>query len=503
MLHDIRWIGSCIYGSVASKTSAEKTAIFKLKELCMSRTFYSYAIFFSGIYILTSLIYSIAYLQLGSRLIEVPSLRQWMILMTAITVVWSLILLKYYYQKQYSIAFSILVVTTTATLVHFVFYYQALSTHELSIGFFIGMAVVLVANLAHGICLIFSRASERPWMKIAGVLIVILEVVMIASIIWALVSVTARLTGSIDMIHKWVSLVSSLVPFFFILNFHEEYKTGQKNPQTDHSIGLIGLASISACIALFMFVPRFGKEAITLAGNFDYVSEWMKAPAKVFEARAYTNEKGNKLSYRLLQPLDYDSTKKYPLVLCLHGSSGCGSDNTKQILSSIHAYVLSQDSMRRKYPAFLLVPQCPVEHTWGGFPGVPSVDSLVVETMLTLQKEFAIDQGRCYVMGNSLGGYGAWHLAATRPQMFAAAVPICGGGDPTLARNMADMPVWAFHGAKDMNVPVSGSRDMIEALKLAGGDPRYTEFPDEAHGISRSVIETADLLDWMFAQRRD
>jgi predicted peptidase len=131
------------------------------------------------------------------------------------------------------------------------------------------------------------------------------------------------------------------------------------------------------------------------------------------------------------------------------------------------------------------------------------VDSLLVETIVALQNEFPIDAKRLYVMGNSLGGYGAWHLACTRPGMFAAAVPICGGGDPALAKNLVNVPVWAFHGAKDMNVPVSGSRQMIEAIRNAGGDPKYTEYPEEAHDITRNVIETHELLDWMFERRRD
>jgi predicted peptidase len=131
------------------------------------------------------------------------------------------------------------------------------------------------------------------------------------------------------------------------------------------------------------------------------------------------------------------------------------------------------------------------------------VDTLVFETIAALEHEFSIDSKRRYVSGYSMGGYGAWYFIGTRPKIFAAAVPMCGGGDPGLAKNMVDIPVWAFHGAKDMNVPAGDTRDIIEAIKNAGGNPRYTEFPDAAHNIWKEVTETPGLLEWLFDQRRD
>jgi predicted peptidase len=87
--------------------------------------------------------------------------------------------------------------------------------------------------------------------------------------------------------------------------------------------------------------------------------------------------------------------------------------------------------------------------------------------------------------------------------MFAAAIPFCGAGNPELAPNMVDVPVWAFHGSKDRNVPVSGSREMVEAIKTAGGKPGYTEFPGVGHNVWPHVNDTLGLLDWLFAQKRD
>ncbi|MBA4055232.1 MAG: peptidase, partial [Marivirga sp.] len=110
---------------------------------------------------------------------------------------------------------------------------------------------------------------------------------------------------------------------------------------------------------------------------------------------------------------------------------------------------------------------------------------------------------RRYVTGISRGGYGSWHFICTRPDMFAAAIPVCGGGDPSRASNIVDVSVWAFHGAKDKNVPVDGSRHMIEAIKKAGGSPQYTEYENEAHNIWHRVSETPGLWDWLFEQQRD
>jgi predicted peptidase len=107
------------------------------------------------------------------------------------------------------------------------------------------------------------------------------------------------------------------------------------------------------------------------------------------------------------------------------------------------------------------------------------------------------------VSGNSRGGYGAWQYISVRPDMFAAAIPISGEGDPRFGLKIARVPVWAFHGDQDLNVPVSGSRNIINTMKFAGGKPKYTEYPNAGHDIWKSVTSTPGLLDWLFAQKRE
>jgi predicted peptidase len=205
-----------------------------------------------------------------------------------------------------------------------------------------------------------------------------------------------------------------------------------------------------------------------------------------------------------MKPLDYDPQKKYPLVVCLHGGTwGLPPDAIRHVEVPEPSVILSNQENRKKYSAFLFVPQCPPGASWGGVPGYPAADSLVFETMQALEEEFRIDEKRRYVAGGSGGGMGSWHFIGTRPDMFAAAIPFCGAGNPALAPKMMDVPVWAFHGSVDRNVPVSGSRDMVAAIRKAGGKPRYTEFPGVGHNVWPSIISTPGVLDWLFTQKRD
>jgi predicted peptidase len=117
-----------------------------------------------------------------------------------------------------------------------------------------------------------------------------------------------------------------------------------------------------------------------------------------------------------------------------------------------------------------------------------------------LQRQFPIDGKRLYLIGISMGGHGVWDLAARFPAFFAALVPICAAANPTQAAVLAPIPSWSFHGAEDREVPVDYTRKFIEALRQAGGQPKYSEFPKVGHSCTSHVFQTADLLPWLFAQ---
>ncbi len=128
--------------------------------------------------------------------------------------------------------------------------------------------------------------------------------------------------------------------------------------------------------------------------------------------------------------------------------------------------------------------------------------TLTLQLVQSLRQESPIDGRRLYVMGLSMGGFGTWDVIARYPQMFAAAVPICGGGDPETAPRIAAVPIWAFHGTKDHTVPVKSTRIMIEALRQARGQPRYTEYPNCDHNSWDSAVAEPELLPWLFSQRQ-
>jgi predicted peptidase len=229
------------------------------------------------------------------------------------------------------------------------------------------------------------------------------------------------------------------------------------------------------------------------------------------DKRTFTDAKGKVLRYRLLKPEDYDPKQSYPLVVFLHGAGERGEDNDKQLVHGVAEFAKPEN--RKKYPCFLIAPQCPanvkwVDCDWGADahkqPAEPTEPlRQTLELIPALQKEFSIDAKRIYATGLSMGGYGTWDIIARKPELFAAAVPICGGGDEATAKQIAKIPVWAFHGAKDTAVKVSRSRNMIEAIKKAGGEPKYTEYPNEGHFSWGPAYRDADMFKWLFAQKKE
>jgi poly(3-hydroxybutyrate) depolymerase len=228
-----------------------------------------------------------------------------------------------------------------------------------------------------------------------------------------------------------------------------------------------------------------------------------------FEKRTFTDPNKKTLPYCLLKPDNYDPKTKYPLVLFLHGAGERGYDNEKQLVHGVMEF--AKDDVRKKYPCFVVAPQCPENQKWcdvdwgaakHDMPKKPSESMrLTLELLTALQKEFSIDPNRLYVTGLSMGGYGTWDAISRHPDLFAAAVPVCGGGDEKLAEKIAKVPIWVFHGGKDETVMPARSRNMVEALKKAGGKPKYTEYPDIGHDSWVPAYKDTDMHAWLFAQK--
>jgi predicted peptidase len=228
-----------------------------------------------------------------------------------------------------------------------------------------------------------------------------------------------------------------------------------------------------------------------------------------FEPRTF--EHGEyKLNYRLLRPRTQEPGQKYPLVIFLHGAGERGDDNRKQLVHGMNDF--ASDQLVAKHPAFVIAPQCPEGEVWGGLTRLakkPTPEGELAPALMAtlaavdaLRKELPIDDQRIYITGLSMGGYGTWTALAKRPELFAGAAPICGGGDPAAAGKMKDIPIWAFHGADDKTVPVERSREMIEALKAAGASPKYTEYPGVAHNSWSQTYSNPEFYEWLFAQRK-
>jgi len=223
-----------------------------------------------------------------------------------------------------------------------------------------------------------------------------------------------------------------------------------------------------------------------------------------FEARVFTNAVGARLNYRLFKPAAFATETNRPLVLFLHGAAGLGDDNMRQFNggNEVPPLALTEQDVQAKFPSFVFAPQCPRGSGWKAMGKEPSeMIRLTLAALDNLLREFHIDQRRVYVIGVSMGGHGAWDVAARFPRKFAAAVPICGVGETSQAAALVQLPIWCFHGADDRTVSVEHARRMIAALREAGGEPKYTEYPGVGHDSYRNAFREPELLPWLFARR--
>lgn len=260
------------------------------------------------------------------------------------------------------------------------------------------------------------------------------------------------------------------------------------------------LALVACAIWSVSGVAAFAQETKTVVED----------PAKLFEPREFAGKSGEVLKYRLLKPTSYHPDRKFPLVIFLHGAGERGADNIAQLKHGMTDFCKAD--RREKYPCYVLAPQCPTGQKWSDvdwsskeskLPDQPSPSmQLVFEVVETMIEDAAVDKNRIYITGLSMGGYGTWDALARKGSYFAAAAPICGGGDPQTVEKFSSIPIWCFHGDQDKAVAVSRSREMIEALKKVGGSPKYTEYAGVGHDSWTQSYSNAELYAWMFAQRR-
>ncbi len=197
------------------------------------------------------------------------------------------------------------------------------------------------------------------------------------------------------------------------------------------------------------------------------------------------------IRFWLFLPKDYDEKESWPLMLFMHGAGERGDD--LQLVKKWGPPRIVEG--RSDFPFVVVSPQCPRNQWWD----VDQMEQLVDR----LSGQYKIDKSRMYCTGLSMGGYGTWGITAKYPKLFAAAVPICGGGDPKTAKQLTHLPIWAFHGDADTAVPVERSKEMIAAIKEAGGEKaKLTVYEGVGHNSWSATYDNEQVYEWLLSHRR-
>jgi predicted peptidase len=214
-----------------------------------------------------------------------------------------------------------------------------------------------------------------------------------------------------------------------------------------------------------------------------------------FVTKEFKNADDTTSKYVVFVPAAYDGKTEYPVILFLHGAGETKGGTKMPVEVGIGPVIKKQE---KTFPFLVVIPQSE-KRTWSA----ASDDGKRALKMLeATQKEYKTDAKRVYLTGLSMGGYGTWSMAAAFPDKWAAIVPVCGGGNPKDAEKIKNIPCWCFHGDKDTAVPVTKSQEMIEALKKAGGKPKYTEYPGVGHNSWDQAFGTKELWTWLAEQKK-
>jgi predicted peptidase len=223
------------------------------------------------------------------------------------------------------------------------------------------------------------------------------------------------------------------------------------------------------------------------------------------------------LPYRLLLPQNYDVTKKYPLILFLHGAGERGNDNESQL--SHGADFFMRDSIRKKYPAIIIFPQCKTESFWSNVNrdtskrgedrlifqtgGKPTLAMRLLRQLLTqVITNYSVEKKQIYVGGLSMGGMGTFEIVYRNPTLFAAAFPMCGGADVGSAPKFKKTNWWIFHGAKDDLVLPMFSQRIVTALQNIHANVKFTLYPEDNHNCWDSAFAESELMSWLFSNKK-
>jgi len=197
--------------------------------------------------------------------------------------------------------------------------------------------------------------------------------------------------------------------------------------------------------------------------------------------------------YLLFLPEGYgEEQERWPVILFLHGAGERG-DNLEKVKKHGPPKIVEN---KKDFPFIVVSPQCPEEDWW------TQKLEVLINLLEDIVARYDVDTERIYLTGLSMGGYGTWAMGCRYPDQFAAIAPICGGGRRFMADRLKDLPIWAFHGAKDKTVPLKESQEMVDAIKARGGNARLTVYPDAGHDSWTETYNNQALYDWFLGHRR-
>ncbi|MBC7655311.1 MAG: prolyl oligopeptidase family serine peptidase, partial [Oligoflexus sp.] len=227
---------------------------------------------------------------------------------------------------------------------------------------------------------------------------------------------------------------------------------------------------------------------------------------------------GDTLPVRILYPENFDPSKKYPLMLFLHGRGESGNDNEKQLTHGSKMFLDS--AFRKKYPAVVIFPQCGNDSYWsnvnintnekgkrnfsfqkGGKPTIAM--KLLLAYLDELEDLNYLDHNRFYLGGLSMGGMGTYELLRREPKAFAAAFAICGGDNIKNVKKYRKVPLWLFHGEKDDVVDPQFTKNIAQELQKRGADYKLTIYPNANHNSWDAAFAEKDFLPWLFSYKKD
>lgn len=231
--------------------------------------------------------------------------------------------------------------------------------------------------------------------------------------------------------------------------------------------------------------------------------------AEPFEAKTFTFG-SQTLNYRIHLPEKADPAAKIPLILFFHGAGERGNDNTSQLRNG--ANPMAAWAEKTNTAVIIVAPQCPGGKQWVDTPWsadshtMPAKPSESMQLTIDLLKEIRatqpVDETRIYVTGLSMGGFATWDIIQRMPETFAAAMPVCGGGDTAMAATIKNISIHVFHGGADTTVKTKRPRDMVAALKAVGSPVLYTEYPGVGHGSWGQTYSNDENLVWLLAQKK-